>query len=403
MEQIAIWDALRPRLWMIVAVCIVAGAAGYAFSFFMTEQYAATALVLVRPQQTIKMDTRKGEKEFLDFPIGSSAVETPSKTYMEIIKSPALIGNVVRQLGLDKNHRESTGFSRLVQDLLSIAKYGSVISEDPFTKIVKQVQNNISLKSHEDTYLFDVQYTGTDPQQTAAIATATAKLFIEFMEEIRQSETMGLRNHMQTQLEQARKQVETARQHVENYKRQHSVFLPESEYTSKLREIADLELELVKMEEAVAGSQGSLSGMSSGAKRARLVRLLSDRKAELGPLPGIERELKQLDEEVKVALAAYEVVEKEFKEADLRSSYATPEVRLVSQPEAPRLPSSPIRIKIAGIALLGGLVVGIGLAFLLEYLNRRIRSIQDIEEFIGVKVLATIPRITQGRWRRAGP
>jgi uncharacterized protein involved in exopolysaccharide biosynthesis len=403
MEQIAILDALRPRLWMIVAVCVVAGAAGYAFSFFMTEQYAATALVLVRPQQTIKMDTRKGEKEFLDFPIGSSAVETPSKTYMEIIKSPALIGNVVRQLGLDKNHRESTGFNQLIQDLLSIAKYGSVIIEDPFAKVVKQVQNNISLKSHEDTYLFDVQYTGTDPQQTAAIATATAKLFIEFMEEIRQSETVGLRNHMQTQLGQARKQVETARQHVENYKRQHSVFLPESEYTSKLREIADLELELVKMEEAVAGSQGSLSGMSSGAKRARLVRLLSDRKAELGPLPGIERELKQLDEEVKVALAAYEVVEKEFKEADLRSSYATPEVRLVSQPEAPRLPSSPIRIKIAGIALLGGLVVGIGLAFLLEYLNRRVRSIQDIEEFVGVKVLATIPRITKGSWRRAGP
>src|ERR1700730_11563625 len=102
------------------------------------------------------------------------------------------------------------------------------------------------------------------------------------MEEIRQSETVGLRNHMQTQLGQARKQVETARQHVENYKRQHSVFLPESEYTSKLREIADLELELVKMEEAVAGSQGSLSGMSSGAKRARLVHLLSDRQAEPG-------------------------------------------------------------------------------------------------------------------------
>src|SRR5207244_13396563 len=104
----------------------------------------------------------------------------------------------------------------------------------------------------------------------------------------------------------------------------------------------------------------------------------------------------------KVALTAYEIVDKEFKEADIKYSYAMPEVRLVSQAVAPRLPSSPIPVKIALIALLGGLVVAVGLAFFLEYLNRGVRGIDDIEDFVGVKVLATIPRISPRRWRHAG-
>src|SRR5438128_2238714 len=100
MEQIPILDVLRRRLWMIIAVCMVAMVAGYAFSFLIPERYTASALVLVRPQQPIKITTDKVGKEILDFPTGSSnSVETPSKTYIELIKSTELIGKVVHNLG----------------------------------------------------------------------------------------------------------------------------------------------------------------------------------------------------------------------------------------------------------------------------------------------------------------
>jgi len=66
---------------------------------------------------------------------------------------------------------------------------------------------------------------------------------------------------------------------------------------------------------------------------------------------------------------------------------------LVSQAVPPRLPSSPARATIALVSLLGALVVSVGLAFFLEYLNRRVRDIRDMEDFVGVTVLATIPRV----------
>jgi capsular polysaccharide biosynthesis protein len=267
---------------------------------------------------------------------------------------------------------------------------------------VKDVESNISLKSLEDTYLFEIKYTSEDQQLTADVANTTANLFIAFMERVRASEGEYLREHLKLQLEQSRQQLEIARQKLEEYKKAHSVFLYEQEYDAKLKVLSELEVELAKAEEALAGSQNSLLTLSLAKKHARLVSLIREREAALVPLPQIERELKQLDLAVKVAFTAYEIVDKEVKEAEIKYSYNIPEVRLVSQAVVPRLPSSPIPVKIALICFLGGLVVAVGLSFFLEYLDRRVRDIHDIEDSIGVKVLATIPRVSQRRWRHAG-
>jgi uncharacterized protein involved in exopolysaccharide biosynthesis len=418
MEQIAILDVLRRHVWMIVVLCVVATAAGYGGSFLLPEQYAASALVLVRPQQVIKIDAKTSGKEFLDFPMSqSSSVETPSKTYIEIIKSAELVGKVVHNLGLDKpKEAESRRLSNLVpaflqpvidsakqslKDVPALLKYGRAIDDDPFTKAVKGVQGNLSLKSLAETYAFEIKYTAKDPQQAADVANATARYFIDLMGEIRQSETRHVRDQLETQLKQSRRQLESARQQLEDYKKAHSVFLYESEYDSKLKVISDLQIELAKAEQALVGSQNTLSKVGLTAKRTLLVRLIAEREAELGPMPKLEHGLSQLAEDVKTAATAYEIVDKEVKEADIKYSYAMPEVRLVSEAAIPHLPSSPARGIIGLASLVSGLVAGIGLALFTEYLNRRVRGIEDVEDFVGIKVLATIPRMSGSRWRRA--
>jgi len=219
---------------------------------------------------------------------------------------------------------------------------------------------------------------------------------------LRVSEARYQRDHLKTELEQRQRQLIAARERLESYKKTHSVFLYEPEYEAKLKVISELEVALAKAEEALVGSQSTLSTVSLAARRARLVRSLSEQKAELVPLPGIERELKQLELDVKIADAAYQILDKEFREAEIKNSYAMPEIGLVSEAVAPRLPSSPRRGYIALASLVGGLVVAVGLALFLEYLNRGVRGIRDIEDFVGVKVLATIPRVSRRRWRHAG-
>ena len=420
MEHIAILELLRRHLWMINLLWVVAAVAGYAFSFLLPEQYEAAALVLVRPQESIKLDSSKsGAKEILDFPVGATTtIETPGKTYIEIIKSPVLIGDVVRKLGLDKakegETRSASGFisgslkaageslKQFAQDLTAIVKYGSMIRDDPFTKAVKEVQNNLSQKALEDTYLFRITYTAKAPQLAADVANTTANLFINFMDGIRLSQDQNIHDLLQPELERSRRQLDNARERLESYKNAHSVFIQQSEYDAKLKLISDLELELAKAEAALVSSQNTFSTVNLAAKRERISRSLRERQAELAPLPVVERELKQLDQDVNDALGAYETINKEFRQASINYAYTTPQVALISQAVAPHLPSGPARLKIALASLVAGLVVGLGLAFLLEYLNRRVRSVHDVEDYVGVKVLATIPRVPRSRWRGAG-
>jgi uncharacterized protein involved in exopolysaccharide biosynthesis len=415
MEQIAMFDVLRRRTSLIIALTMAAAVAGYAFSFLIPDRYTASALVLVRPLQPIKMGTGKDTKEFLDFPVGNaSAVETASKTYIQIIKSPALIGEVVRALGLDKEKAQEqaesgelaglllAGLKQSLTGLIAVLKYGRLIEDDPFTATVKEITDNLKLEAYLDTYIFDIRYSAKNAQRAADVVNTAAKALIQFAEELRVSEARYQRDHLRTELEQRQKQLAAVRGRLESYKKTHSVFLYESEYEAKLKVISELEVALAKAEEALVSSQSTPSTVSLAARRARLIRSLTDLKAELIPLPRIERELKQLELDVKSADAAYQIVDKEFQEADIKNSYTMPELGLVSEAIAPRLPSSPRRGYMALASVVAGLVVGLGLAFFLEYLNRRVRGIHDIEDFVGVKVLATIPRVSQRQWRHAG-
>src|SRR5204862_3531254 len=112
---------------MVVLLGIVATVAGYSFSFLMSDRYEVSALVLVRPQQPIRVGSSASSKEFMDFSMGSaSTVETASKTYIELIKSPSFIGEVVHELGLDMaKKKEDVAGGKLIRFLPEFLKPGA--------------------------------------------------------------------------------------------------------------------------------------------------------------------------------------------------------------------------------------------------------------------------------------
>ena len=68
----------------------------------LPEQYEFVALVLARPFEDLKFNSGGGDrKEVRDFPVSLSApIDAPSKTYMEVIKSPAVAVKIVDALQL---------------------------------------------------------------------------------------------------------------------------------------------------------------------------------------------------------------------------------------------------------------------------------------------------------------
>ena len=371
MEVIAILDVLRRHVTLIVTLCIVTTLAGYGLSFVLIpEKYEVSAIVLLRPNEPIKITAGSTGKEYLDFPVGQTpVVESASKTFIRIIQSPALISQVVRQLGLDKPPPKiacagDTLFGLItaclealydevepyIKDSVALVKYGRVLQDDPFTKAINNVTGNLVLKSHEDTYIVEIQYGDGEPERAAEVANTVARLFIKFLNEMNSSEAKESASRLKREFEHSQQQLVDARERLREYKASHEVFQTQPEYEAKLRVISDLTTELAKLDSSLAKLDtvpgrsdtrlarsdtsyahdnepaGTVVDNTYAMKRARLRKILAEKQAELASLPMIERELQQRQTDVDVADTAYGLVAKALKEAQLKSD-ALPEAR----------------------------------------------------------------------------
>ena len=81
----------------------------------------------------------------------------------------------------------------------------------------------------------------------------------------------------------------------------------------------------------------------------------------------------------------------------LLQAVQTGNAQIVNTAATPSSPSSPKKKATAIAALVVGVLLGIGLAFLLNMMDRRVKSLEEVEDLYGVSALATIPRLPQGQ------
>ena len=94
----------------------------------------------------------------------------------------------------------------------------------------------------------------------------------------------------------------------------------------------------------------------------------------------------------------------------LREKYASLQIleamqnggfKIVQRAVTPSAPFSPKPTRDGLLAVGVGLILGLGLAFLLEHADKRISDVKVLERIARVPVLATVPRVGR-RWRRSG-
>jgi capsular polysaccharide biosynthesis protein len=66
-------------------------------------------------------------------------------------------------------------------------------------------------------------------------------------------------------------------------------------------------------------------------------------------------------------------------------------VRIVNRPRVTRTNTLPLTAAEVGLRTMAGLLGAVGLAFLLEYVDDRLRDRRQVESFLGTTVLAEIP------------
>lgn len=106
-----------------------------------------------------------------------------------------------------------------------------------------------------------------------------------------------------------------------------------------------------------------------------------------------ELEFRRLDRMRAQDEKLYAVLLEQFKEADLRRMMNTNNIRLVDGAVEPKSPIAPRVAVNVSIALLVGLVFGLGLAIVREQMDNTLKTPEDVEQKLGVTFLGLLPEI----------
>ena len=127
------------------------------------------------------------------------------------------------------------------------------------------------------------------------------------------------------------------------------------------------------------------------AKENSLKAALAKQKKESLELNQKAIEYGVLRREAESARQMYELLFKRFKETSLTEDMKTGNIRIVDRAEVPKYPVKPKKKLNILLAIIVGLVTGVGLAFFFEYLDNTIKIPEDVKQHLNIPYLGPAP------------
>ena len=147
-----------------------------------------------------------------------------------------------------------------------------------------------------------------------------------------------------------------------------------------------------------AYESADLDGQRAATRNLSQMILRYQAKAE--EQPEKELQLRSLQERAAAARTNLDTFERTLQSAELSETMLATQlaggVSIVDPPEKPVTPLKPNRTRLTMLALLLSLLGGLGTVFALEYLDKSFKDVDDVERFLGLRVVGTVPRVTSG-------
>jgi chain length determinant protein EpsF len=165
--------------------------------------------------------------------------------------------------------------------------------------------------------------------------------------------------------------------------------------------IASLRARLDSETRRVTGSLG-VSNSINRQREAEIRTALEVQRARVLRMRNAREEGAVLVRDMDAAQRAYEAVLSRLSQTSLESQTTQSNAYVLAQALAPFTPSSPNLLRNAVLSIVIGTVLAIAAAILLEYVDRRVRTDDEISEVLGLPLLGILPK-PGGKGRFAGP
>jgi capsular exopolysaccharide synthesis family protein len=162
-------------------------------------------------------------------------------------------------------------------------------------------------------------------------------------------------------------------------------------------------------DQIVRERKGIIGQLESDYREAKqhedlLSRALDQQKAEVALMSEKMIEYNVLKREAEANKSLYDSLQTKLKEAQISSGLRSSNLRIMDPAMVPSTPARPAKTRNIALAIIVGLVGGIGLALLREYLDNTVKTPDDVETLARLPSLAVVPAFgdSVGANKRAG-
>jgi succinoglycan biosynthesis transport protein ExoP len=440
MNPLQILRILRAHYLAALAIFLITVAAGITVSLLMPKRYTTTT--------TLVFDVKSPDPVMGQLlPLGPGFVATQS----EIIKSDRVAQRVVRTLKLDehpalkKQWQEATDgngkidvwVAELIQKGLQVipASGGSTIinlsfnAGDPtFAALVANTFAQIYIDTNIELRVDPARQASRWFGEQGKVARESLENAQTKLSEFQQQKGIVVRDE-QLDIEMAKLRDLSAQltilqnQNSEVLSKKNTDNLPEvtqsavvqglrsdvARLEAKLQEVGSnlgknhpqyqrMEAEINALRQQLSAESKTIAvsitagGTAGKFREATLLTAISDQKKKILQLRTERDRLAVLQRDVDAAQASYDGVTRRFNQTNLESQLTQTNVSVLNPAVEPTEPSSPNFKKNIAMTLMLGFLLSGGGAFLLEMLDRRVRSSDDLESMLQLPVLAVIER-----------
>lgn len=442
--------AILQTLWrgkgiMLLALVLGLGAAGY---------YAFTRVPLYTAKSQVRIVTEEQSVADLESVVsGIKAEDAALNTETVVLTSRGLLGRVVDSLELtaDAEFAGKPGESVLPSPSNWTEALKNVTTEPAREKAIKELHDRLLVEIIDSTYVIEIEVETQDPWKSAVIANELADRYVESQLESKFNATRRATKWLSEQVAELEVALEEAESAVEEFAASTSLVSEEALTASaqRLKSMRERQRDVRQEKEALAErlaelrSLSALEDLSDGAALiqdpelkqlaqrierteaaearsalvsgfrvrldARIVELQTQLAAlerredslQSGIAEGEQRnearsgdliQLRQLQREAEATRLLYGHFLSRMKETSAQEGVQEADGEVLAYAVPPNIPSYPAKGALIARGAVLSLVLGGALVFLLEHLNRRFRTPEELEEATRTPVMAVVPK-----------
>lgn len=253
---------------------------------------------------------------------------------------------------------------------------------------------NVSMLS--GTPLLTISYTSTDPFKAAKFANAIVEVYIQEDVQKRIEASTYATGWLEVQLAELKEKLRRSEGALNDYLEKYKIVaIPdidkrtESGMQSLKKQKQDLENSLPLLFKRYKAKHPKM--ISALSKLDTINKSIEEETRKLFELNKKMIEYSSLKREVDSSKSLFESLLKRIKETEVAKELQTTNIRIVDLAIVPKGPFSPNRKRDIQMGAMFGLFLGLGLAFLIEYLDSTVKTAEHIEMYVKLPFLGYVP------------